>query len=134
MDQIQRDNYLLDEYSTSLEHIIYEKIPSLSVRNETIQDIRYDHTNKKFTYVTKKEFEEQVQDQEAEPEPTQENEAEDEIEEKPKRKHKKHHRHKKHRKSSNRNDESVAMDDSYEGASEPKVVKFKTSSKTPIYF
>lgn len=45
---VDNEQFLLDEYSTSLEQIICEKQPK-PYENESIQDIKYDHLNKKFT-------------------------------------------------------------------------------------
>lgn len=45
---VDNEQFLLDEYSTSLEQIICEKQPK-PYENEAIQDIKYDHLNKKFT-------------------------------------------------------------------------------------
>ncbi len=41
---IVNEQFLLDEYTTSLEQIVYEQPES-----EAIQNIKYDHLNKKFT-------------------------------------------------------------------------------------
>ena len=42
------DTFLLDEYATSLEQIVYEKQPQ-SLNGDVIQDIKYDFSNKKFS-------------------------------------------------------------------------------------
>lgn len=49
---VVNEQFLLDEYTTSLEQIIYEKQPQ-----ESFRDIKYDHLNKKFTIKVGKEDE-----------------------------------------------------------------------------
>lgn len=105
-----KENFLLDEYSTSLEQIIYEKIPSLNMinKNESIHNIKYDHNSKKFTYTTKndeskQDYEEQEQDE------VEKDERTSEAIEKIRKKHKKNRRSRRQNESVNELEESSVI-------------------------